>query len=148
MYTSTIEIGGGDISKALQATLGDLPESEFTVLKNTKGLVPQKESPEVALIMQHTIDSIIKEVQLRIEYWHSKNSHEDDRFIESVILWGGSVNMKGIQRYVADALKIDTYRADVWRNVMSVEDAVPPIQQRYAYGYATAIGLALSQYHM
>jgi type IV pilus assembly protein PilM len=146
MYTSTIEIGGGDISKALRKHLGEVPESTLTDIKNTQGLVVNAQAPELTRAMIGTIDDIIEELQTRVDYWNTKHSGDQDRFIESIILCGGSVNMKGIERYFTDKIGISSYRANVWGNVFSHDGEVPPIAQRFAYGYATAIGLAIGAY--
>ncbi len=146
MYTSTIDIGGGDISKALREHLGDVPEASLTDIKNTQGLVPNTHTPELTHAMIDIVDAIVIELKTRVDYWNSKHSREKDRFIESVILCGGSVNMKGLERYMSDKLGIDSYRANVWENVLSLHSDVPPISQRYAFGYATAIGLALGAF--
>ncbi|MCA9361573.1 pilus assembly protein PilM [Candidatus Kaiserbacteria bacterium] len=146
LYTSTIEIGGADVSSAMREVIGDLEEGELTKIKNTQGLVPNKENPALTKAISKSIDSIADELKVRIQYWNSKNSSDEDRYLESAILCGGSVNMKGIQRYLTDSLDLDSVRADVWGNVFIKNQDVPPIEQRFAYGYATAVGLALGSY--
>lgn len=146
MYTSTIEIGGGELSRVLREHLGQVPESELTVRKNTEGLVVNLQEPEVTKAMIETFNTVLGEVKTRIEYWNTRSVNDDIRHIEAVILCGGSANMKGIQRYVTDHLGITAYRANVWENVLSLDEDVPPIEQRFAYGYSTAIGLALGAY--
>ncbi len=146
MYTSTIEIGGGDISSELRVSLGDVPEAELTRIKNTEGLVFNPSTPATAKAIEAAFTGILEELKTRIDYWNLKHGSNDLRHIESLILCGGSANMKGIQRYVSDQLGIAAYRANVWENVFSLENELPPIEQRYAYGYATAIGLALGAF--
>lgn len=146
MYTSTIDRGGGDVSAALRSHLGDVPESELTEIKNTEGLVSNPAAPALTQAMTEALDTILAELKIRIEYWNTRISDDEIRHIGSVILCGGSVNMKGIQRYMSDRLGIVTHRANVWTNMLSLEEEIPPIEQRFAYGYATAIGLALGAY--
>jgi type IV pilus assembly protein PilM len=146
MYTSTIEVGGADLSTAMRLYTGEVSESELTTIKNTRGLIATLEHPEITQAMREVVDTIIKEVKLRIDYWNSRYTADEDRFIESIILCGGSANMKGIQRYMTDKIGIPSYRANVWENVLNTKHEVPPINQRFSYGYATAIGLALGQY--
>lgn len=146
MYTSTIEVGGADLSTAMRLYTGAVEESVLTQIKNTRGLVATLEQPELTQAMREVVDTIIKEIKLRIDYWNTRYTTDEDRFIESIILCGGSVNMKGIQRYMTDQIGITSYRANVWENVLDTRHRVPPIHQRFSYGYATAIGLALGQY--
>ncbi len=146
MYTSTIEIGGGDMSHELREHLGDVPEAALTTRKNTEGLVMNPKEPEATKAMIATFNSILEELKTRIDYWNTRSVNDEIRHIEAIILCGGSANMKGIERYVTDEFNINAYRANVWENVLSLEDEVPPIEQRFAYGYATAIGLSLGAY--
>jgi Tfp pilus assembly PilM family ATPase len=60
-----------------------------------------------------------------------------------VILCGGSSNLKGFPEYITETLGIPAVRGNVWENVFSLEDTVPPIDRQHSFGYAAAIGLAL-----
>ena len=144
MYTSTIDIGGVEMSKTLRRALGELSESELTRIKNTQGIVRGAESTEVFDALISLVSVVRDEIHTRIEYWHTKERDRQDREIESIILCGGSANLKGLPEYLTESLGIETHRADVWQNAFSIENHIPPIGRRYSYGYATAIGLALN----
>lgn len=146
MYTSTIDIGGGELSAALRKKLGDLPESELTTLKNTQGLIKGVGDSTVHDILLSSMSAIVEEIGTRIQYWNTKDTAHEDRQIQSIILCGGSVNMKGLPAYFTEALGLEAKRANVWQNAFSIEEHVPPISRRYSFGYATAIGLALSSF--
>lgn len=145
MYTSTIDIGGADLSAVLRKQLGDKEESELTEIKNTQGLVRGVDGSDVYDALIPTMSAIAEEIKMRIQYWNSQGS-SGDREIESIILCGGSVNMKGLPEYFSEILGITAQRADVWQNAFSLDDSVPAIGRRYSYGYATAVGLALAQF--
>jgi len=144
MYTSTIDIGGKELSAALRAELGDMPESELTTLKNTIGLLPSIEQPLVSRILQTEMQSIITELKMRIQYWNSHTSALPEHAIRSVVLCGGSSNLKGLPGFIANQTGIEANRSAVWSNAFSLDDQLPPIDIRHSYGYATAIGLALA----
>lgn len=146
MYTSTIDIGGAELSAAMRKKLGDVPESELTKIKNTQGIIRGVHDSTVYDIVVETLSSIVEEIGTRIQYWNTKDTAHEDRQIQSVILCGGSVNMRGLPEYLSDTLKIDVGLANVWQNAFSVEEKVPEIGRRYSYGYATAIGLALAPF--
>ena len=143
LYTSTIDIGGGELSRVLRRTLGDRPESELTTIKNTQGLIPKQQHMEVYEALLTTVSGIKDEIATRLQYWHTREHDLSSRRIQSIILCGGSCNLKGVTEYLTETLGIPTYRADVWRNVNMYQDAVPPIERRFSYGYATTVGLAL-----
>lgn len=146
MYTSTIDIGGAELSAALRRRLGDVEESELTKIKNNQGIIPGVDSTDVYDALQPTMATIAEEINTRIQYWNAKGVAYDDRSIDSIILCGGSVNMKGLPGYLTDVLGVEAVRADVWQNAFSLERHVPSIGKRYSYGYATAIGLALAPF--
>lgn len=147
MYTSTIDIGGAHLSAALRNSLGDKPENELTEIKNTQGLVSGVNNDGVPEALLPVMNNIANEIKTRIEYWNNKESQAVDRQIATVILCGGSVNMKGLPAFFTDTVGIESKRAEVWQNAFSIDAKVPSIGRRYSYGYATAIGLALAPFN-
>ena len=143
MYTSTIDIGGARLSQVLRKALGDLPEAELTKIKNTEGLVRGENNTRSYEALVASISVIKDEIAARMQYWHTRKGNQGEGRISSVILCGGSSNLKGLPEYLSDALGVPTTRANVWRHAFAAEEVVPPIDRRYSYGYATAIGLAL-----
>ncbi len=146
MYTSTIDIGGKELSSALRRQLGNKDEAELTKIKNEQGLIKGVENNSVYEALVSTVSAIKDEVALRIQYWNSKNDGREDRNIDKVILCGGSANLKGLPEYFTETLSIETKRASVWQNAFDVGETVPPIGLKHSYGYATAIGLGLSAF--
>lgn len=145
MYTSTIDIGGAELSAALRQQIGDKPESELTQIKNRQGLIRTVESSDVYDALLPTMSAIIDEIRTRMDYWNARDV-SGARHVSSVILCGGSVNMKGLPEYFTEMLKIPAQRADIWQNAFSFDRHVPEIGRRYSYGYATAVGLALAPF--
>lgn len=144
MYTSTIDIGGNELSTALRRQLGEMPEAEFTKIKNTQGLVRGVQDSDVYDALITTMSAIKDEIATRIQYWNTRDIEREERQIERIILCGGSVNMKGLPGYFTETLGIECNRAEVWQNAFDIREFVPPIDRRHSYGYATAIGLALT----
>jgi len=140
VYTSTVDIGGLQLSGVLRKVLGDISEAELTAIKNTQGLVPTTQDSSCYDALISTVSVIKDELATRLQYWHTNNP---DRKIQSVILCGGSVNMKGLPEYLRDELGVPVVRANVWQNALSLKTTVPPIDLQRSYGYAAAIGLAL-----
>lgn len=145
LYTSTIDIGGAQLSQVLRKVLGDLPEEQLTQIKNTEGLIRGIDDSRTHDALLSTISVIKDEVATRMEYWHQKEKFHENRRIKRIVFCGGSVNLKGLPEYFTEMLGLPCERANVWTNVCSFDDAVPPIERRFSYGYATAIGLALKQ---
>lgn len=142
-YTSTIDIGGGQLSQVLRKVLGDLPESELTNLKNTYGLIGGLEDTKIYDALVPTISIIKDEIVMRMQYWHQRGKSRSARRIKKIIISGGSVNLRGLPEYLTEVLGVSCMRANVWENAFDTSLTIPPIDKRYSYGYATAIGLAL-----
>lgn len=144
LYTSTVDIGGDQLSQALRRVIGnDMAEAELTKLKNTQGLVRSIENPDVHDTLISTISVIKDEIATRMEYWHLRTGNNEIRRISSVVLCGGSSNLKGLPAYLTNSLGVPCVRGNVWENAFSLDDTVPPIDRQHSFGYATAIGLAL-----
>ena len=147
LYTSTIDIGGDQMSEAMRRVLGsDKSESEITTLKNTQGLVRGVDSSDVHEALISIVSVIKDELATQMQYWHIRNGNSDDRRINVVLLCGGSANLKGLPAYLSDTLGVSSVRGNVWENSLSLTNTVPPIDRRYSFGYATAIGLAIKSF--
>lgn len=147
VYTSTIDVGGMHLSNVIKKVLGpDVPESEVVRIKNQEGLVRGVDDASIYEALIGTVSVIKDDIDRRITYWNQQNNHDTDRSVQSVILCGGSANLKGLPGYLSETLGVPVQRASVWQNAFSIEDVVPPIGRRYSFGYATAIGLALNSF--
>ncbi len=146
MFTSTIDIGGAQLSDALRRHMGAVEESELTKLKNAEGLLRSDSGLEVHAALLSAISALKDELNMRINYWNLRGDPEKDRAIEKIILCGGSANLAGLPEYFSEELEIPAVRAEVWQNAFSFSDFIPPITRRYSYGYATAVGLALTDF--
>jgi len=147
LYTSTIDIGGDQISQMLRRVLGEnVAEATLTDLKNNQGLIRGITDTKIYDALIPTVSVIKDEIATRMQYWHTReNNRTNDRHISKIILCGGSSNLKGLPEYLTESLGATCTRGNVWENVFVMKDAVPPIEKHLSYGYATAIGLALGK---
>lgn len=145
MYTSTIDFGGAVLSETLRRIYGEKSEAEFTRLKNTQGLTKKCGDDKCYEALISGISILKDELLTRVQYWHGKDYKRQDRRLQQIILCGGSSNLLGLPEYLTESLEIPAVRANVWTNTFSLETYIPPIDARYSYGYATAIGLALAK---
>lgn len=144
LYTSTIDIGGNQLSNAMRKVLGDvIGESDLTKIKNTQGLNRGVDSSEVRDALISTVSVVKDEIATRMQYWHVRVGDMEDKKINAIILGGGSANLKGLPAYFTETLGVKTMRANVWEHVYPDKNVVPPIDRPHSFGYATAIGLAL-----
>jgi type IV pilus assembly protein PilM len=145
IFTSTIDIGGAQLSKAVMDTL-KIPEEEARVFKNEHGLIaydPAKK--EVLEALDRVAGSLADEIAKHYRFWDTRRSEHNERAmpVGRVYLLGGSANLKGLPEYIAGKVHAPTDRPNVWQNAFSFDDYIPPLDFRTSLQYATAVGLAL-----
>ncbi|MDO8521699.1 MAG: pilus assembly protein PilM [bacterium] len=145
IFTSTVAVGGNPISRSLMETLSisDMQAQEF---KNEEGLLPKDGVKSAGTeIIAKTASVIADEVTKHYRYWDTRRNDKGERVtpVETVLLVGGNANIKGLADYIAERVQAPTERPDVWQNVCSFEEYIPPIDRRTSLQFATAIGLAL-----
>ena len=93
--------------------------------------------------------SLVSEIQRINTYWntHSDKSKEVNPKIEKVVLSGTRALSLKLDQHLVKKLSIPVDFANVWCNVCSFEDYIPPVEFAKSLDYAVAIGLVLSQYH-
>jgi type IV pilus assembly protein PilM len=145
IFTSTIELGGEQMSQALMQTLS-ISEEEAMSFKNEHGLVADDPSKQAAFsALDKVASQLADEIARHYRFWDTRRVEASERIlpVERVFLVGGSVNLKGFPEYIAGRVHVLAERPDVWRNVANFDDYIPPIEYRHSFQYATAIGLAL-----
>ncbi len=145
IFTSTIDIGGAHLSKALMDALA-LSEEDARIFKNEHGLVPDDPSLKKGFdALDHVASALADEIGRHYRFWDTRRNERGERAmpVGRVYLLGGSANLKGLPEYIAGKVHAQTERPNVWNNVFSFDEYIPPIDYRTAFQYATAIGLAL-----
>jgi len=145
IFTSTVAVGGNPISRALMETLSisDVKAKEF---KNEEGLLPKDGAKSAGTdIIAKTASALADEVAKHYRYWDTRRNDKGERVtpVEKVLLVGGNANIKGLADYIAERVQAPTERPNVWQNVCTFEEYIPPIDRRESLQFATAIGLAL-----
>jgi type IV pilus assembly protein PilM len=145
IFTSTIEVGGEQMSRAVMETLS-VSEDEAMQFKNEHGLVPDDPAQQKAFeALDKVASQLADEIARHYRFWDTRRAESGERIlpVERVFLVGGTVNLKGFPEYIAGRVHVYTERPNIWRNVANFDDYIPPIEYRNSFQYATAIGLAL-----
>ena len=145
IFTSTVEVGGEMISRALVEKLGLSPE-DVEVWKNEEGLLPKDgpKSPGVEAV-SGAASALGSEVLRHYRYWDTRRDEHGERMspVSKVFLVGGSSNLKGLADYIAGRVQAPVERPNVWKNVAPFDEYIPAIDRHASLQFATAIGLAL-----
>lgn len=77
--------------------------------------------------------------------WHSRKENYGNagKKVEKIILTGAAASIPGLADYLSSNLKIRTELANVWGNINSFDNYIPPLTFKDSLAYATVLGLAL-----
>jgi type IV pilus assembly protein PilM len=145
IFTSTVEVGGDAITRALVEKLSLTPEDAVS-FRNDQGLLADggSKSPGIEAITP-VAAALADEVARHYHYWDTRRNERGERMtpVEQVVLVGGSSNLNGLADYISGRVQAPAFCGDVWRSICRFSDYVPPIDRRASLQYATAAGLAL-----
>lgn len=144
IFTTTVGVGGKDLTKALVEKLG-YTEDQARDFKNLNGLLPTPGAESATEVATATAAALSDEILQHYHFWNTRRNEHGERVtpLEGVILVGGSANLRGVLEYVAGRVRAPVERPNVWRNVCSFDEYIPPVHRRISLQYATAIGLTL-----
>ncbi len=143
-FTSTLDIAGSDLTKVIMEELG-VKKEEVSNIKNTVGIMGISGNSSFTKRITEAAEKLGEEVKRHYKYWEERENQDGSKkkVIERVILCGGNANVKGLPEHLERELGISVERANVWRNVFSLDDVVPNMPYEISLSYATVVGLAL-----
>ncbi len=145
IFTSTVGIGGETMTRALMEKLS-LSAEDAEAFKNEQGLVAEGgvRNPGVEVIAG-TVAALADEITKHYRYWDTRRDDKGERMtpVGRTLIMGGSANLKGLADYIAGRIQAPVERPNVWQNVCSFDEYIPPIDRHTSLQFATAIGLAL-----
>jgi type IV pilus assembly protein PilM len=144
IFTSTVQVGGDMMTQGLMQKLS-LSEADAERFKNEHGLLASGDARAGLEVVSGTASALADEVMRHFHYWDTRRNEEGQRVtpVGRIVLVGGSANLRGLPDYIAGRAQAPCERGNVWRNVASFDDYIPPIDSRHSLQYATAVGLAL-----
>lgn len=147
LHTSTIEAGGSVFEQYIMKQLA-IPAEEAAQIKINIGLDKTQRNGEVFAALAPIISIISDELVRAISYYrtHATHAHGATSSIERVLISGGDGNLRGLDTYLTNVLRIPVERADPF-SVISEKLAynIPPLTKRETLSFTTAIGLALRE---
>lgn len=145
-FATTLDVGGHALTLAVQKHFG-VTEEEAKRVKAEQGLHAGEENQEYLAAMLSTVSVIREEIVKRLEYWQSRGPVTPFyKPVTRALLVGGNATVRGLPEYLEASLKIPVEIGDVFRNMASREDWLPPLDYTESLAYGTAIGLALREY--
>ncbi|MCX6786257.1 MAG: pilus assembly protein PilM [Candidatus Kaiserbacteria bacterium] len=146
-FATTIGIGGHALTLAVQKHFG-VTEAEARKVKAERGIVPAPGNEDYLASMLSTVSAIRDEISHCLDYWQEKASLEHAHEpVSHAILAGGNASIRGLPEYLEGAFKISVTTGDVFTNLASRDVWIPSLDYTESLAYATAIGLALYDFH-
>lgn len=143
-FTSTVNIGGDDFVNAIAKEYSVVKE-EAEVMKQQKGFVRNNENTNFFMSLVNVVSALRDEIQRVSLYWlsHADKVGKDTASPIRILLAGQDSSIIGLREYLALSMKLPVELANVWKNVLSFENEIPPIEYLESLNYATVVGLAL-----
>ena len=144
IFTSTVSVGGDAITNVVKKELS-MTDTEAEYFKNELGLAAGKEYAKAVESITATAAALADEISRHFHYWDTRRDEHGERMtpVGRVVLVGGSSNLRGLADFIASKVQAPTEHGNVWRNICSFDEYIPPIDRRASLEYATAAGLAL-----
>jgi len=141
----SIESGGNKIDKLLQNVLGienNLVEQvKYDIFEYMRSVASAISEQKFLELFIYVIDPIIKEIEVSFELFFRQSGNENKR-PEKIILTGGMSLMPYLTKYIADKFKIKCFVGDPWARVV-YQEGLRPILRQMGPRMSVAIGLAL-----
>src|SRR3989344_2126109 len=145
IFTATVGVGGKAMEHSLMETMSCTKE-EAERFRNEQGLFADVAAHKKEIeIVTSTAVALANEVNRYYHFWDTHKNDKGERAtpVSRIVLVGGSSNLHGLEEYIASRVQVPTVRGDIWHNVFSYDDYIPPISRRASLGYATSVGLAM-----
>ena len=142
-FTSTVPVGSDAlnqvISKVFNVPLHSVPEVKKEIISSGK------QDMDLFLKVMDATAPVKDEIMKLVSYWktHGVNVVHNSSVIDKIILCGKDTALPAVDEYVFAETGIKTEVANVWRNIISLDDFIPPIPYEQSLDFAGAIGLAM-----
>ncbi|GKU26423.1 hypothetical protein CFOLD11_32500 [Clostridium folliculivorans] len=127
-FTRLIKSGGANIDGALSRAMGISLEVAEDIKKNKGDLSVSSDNEDSSnRIIRDVVDEWIMELERIIQFYRNKKVGNS---IDKIFLYGGSSNLKGIERYIFNKFSIPTSKVRTMGNVnLNLKIATETIEQ-------------------
>ncbi len=147
-FTSTLDVGGVSLNSMIAKNF-KISLDQAKELKQQYGLKRNVENREIFSVLLNSVSVLRDEIVKHFLYWQT---HRDENGvtnppIKKIILCGGDANLIGLADYISVSMKSPVEMANVWVNIIDTKKYIPDINFKQSISFATAIGLALGDFH-
>ncbi len=147
-FTSTVSIGGVHITQAIAKYLSVSIE-EAGRIKHEYASFKNKKNSNLFLSLMNVVSALKDEINKLSVYWRTHQCSDGvlGHKIHQIVLCGRDAGLEGFADYLALAFENTVVVGNVWQNVFSLGDYVPPLGLDDSLDFAAAVGLALPKGH-
>jgi len=103
-FTRIIKFGGNSINCALSEKLNISIKATESTKREKASLIEVSETDDINMIVKDSIDDFLDELQRVIQFYVNKSSGVQ---IDKVIIYGGTSNIRGLDSYMKERLKLN-----------------------------------------
>ncbi len=143
-FASVIAVGGVNLTSAVARTFS-ISDTEAQEMKEKKSFVNTSNNQEFFSSLLNSISVIKDEMKKVNTYWEDRGGSAKDssRKIERIILSGKNSAVSGLSDHLALEMKKKVDVGNIWVNVASHDEYIPPISSLDSLSFAPSVGLAL-----
>jgi type IV pilus assembly protein PilM len=142
-FTAGLEIGGDHFTRSISRHL-NVSFQEAEKLKRDGGFADTPSNAAVYEALLPTVSQLKETINKHYLYWQMHADNElGSTDVSRVILVGGNANLLGMPEYLEAGLEVPIEIGNVWQNVFSFEEFLPPLPAHQSLEFASAVGLAL-----
>jgi type IV pilus assembly protein PilM len=143
-FVSDIETNGNAVLSSIEKKLSVSPDVAVGMKEtcySEEGL-----SKEMRIILSDIFFNLSEEVLKHMLYWnaHKSKNNSSHKKIEKIILAGTESALFGLREYLSATFRVSVEMSNVWENVFSFDEYIPPLNYRDSLRFGVAVGLALS----
>jgi Tfp pilus assembly PilM family ATPase len=145
-FTSTIAIGSASIDSMIAEIYGISSEKVSELKSEIISSGKQDMKSFLAVMESDSVLPLKEEIAKLSLYWKTHGPRILGRAtkVEKIILCGKDMALPPLDEYLHTSTGINAEVSNVWRNVFTFDDYIPPISFRDSLDFAGAIGLAIS----
>lgn len=147
-FTSTVGIGGRHLTDAIAKHLS-VGRAEAERIKREQAPFSRHRDRDLFSALLNAVAALKDEINKLSIYWrtHGESVGDARKPIGKILLTGYDACLPGFDEYLSLSLSAPVEIGNVWQNVCSFDDYLPPILRRESLEYAAAVGLALPRAH-
>lgn len=137
----SIDVGGVTVTKAIAQSL-NIDERRAEQFKRDVGLVVGGSMSGVPKTVEVALSPMLNEIKYALSLYQT----ESPRFVQKIVLTGGSAFLPHVSEYLENIFQIKTFIGDPWASVVYPAD-LKGLLEELGPRMATAVGLALREIH-